>query len=147
METLFNLLLLLLALLFLVHYLNDIRELRRIASWPQTPGELSHCHLQDDNKKYRLSVQYQYHVADQTYVSDVIQSPYDAEPFFSKKLRYFYYRLVRAFENREEITVFYDPNDPNQAVLYRSRSKKLYVYTLVFLVIIITHALLMLNWI
>lgn len=141
MEAVFSWLLLFIAGLFLLRYLGDIWQLRRIASWPQTTGELSHCRLEDEKKRYQLSVQYQYQVDEQAYVSDVIQSPCDTAPIFSKKVRHFYYRLVRAFESHEPITVFYNPHDPNQSVLYRSRSIRLYIYSALIALVILGHLL------
>lgn len=147
MEVVFSWLLLLVALLFLVNYLNDIRHNWHIATWTETEGELSHCHLNNEKQKYRLTVQYQYQVGEQTFVSDTLQSPYDAEPFFSKKVRELSYRLLRAFENHQKIAVFYNPCNPNEAVLYRSSSHRLYIYCVIFIVFITAHLARMLNWI
>ncbi len=138
-ELIFYWLLLILAGLFFARLLNDIRKLKAIDNWTNTLGELSYCQLIEDGHQLKLNVRYEYLVSDQVYSSDVIHSPYDSSPVFSKKVRLFYYRLLRSFESHESVKVYYNPKEPGESVLYRQSLRRVYGYTLFFLLLIIAH--------
>lgn len=84
-------------------------------------------------------VEYQYTLGEINYVGRKLHI---ASPFYSprvKKLRQALYNIAVAYENDEEIPVYYTEQDPGEAVLIRFIPPKLNLIIILLVLLIILH--------
>ena len=95
----------------------------RMASWPSTPGTLSHAELisstSDGSTTYRVEARYHYRVDGAQYSNDrvAISSSGDNIGDFQQQLGR---RLERQLHNRQPVAVYYNPHTPADSTLDRS---------------------------
>ncbi len=94
----------------------------RMASWPQTQGTLSSAHIRsstsDNSTSYEAEAQYRYRVGGREYFGDrvAIQGGGDNIGDFQQQLGW---ELESLYRNRQSVTVYYNPDNPAEAVLNR----------------------------
>lgn len=108
-------------------------QLNRAKNWSSTTGVVIRSELKSSNsdkgRRYRAEVEYRYKVNGETYVSDCV-SPGRSAP--SPEGR------VNAYREGKRIKVYYDPENPMDAVLdYKSRDHNSvnFFFSIVFFVL------------
>lgn len=97
-------------------------EATRMASWPETPGTLLQAQLisnrSSESTTYRVEAEYRYNVAGRSYNNNrtAIGAGSDNVGDFQQTLGS---RLENAHQNGQTVSVWYDPENPADAVLNR----------------------------
>ena len=110
----------------------------RMASWPQTTATLSQARLNssysDGSTTYSVEASYRYHVNSRDYIHDrvAINSGGDNIGDFQQQLGS---RLERHYRNNQPVAVYYNPDDPAEAVLDRSIRWELLGFKLIFVLV------------
>ncbi|MEW8506079.1 MAG: DUF3592 domain-containing protein [Candidatus Thiodiazotropha sp.] len=110
----------------------------QMASWQQTPGtlisaKLNH-HRSDDSTTYRAEARYRYRVDGVEYAGErvAIHGGSDNIGDFQQQLGR---QLQRLFRNQKPVTVYYNPSDPNQAVINRDLHWGMIGFNAIFIVL------------
>jgi hypothetical protein len=123
---------------FLYTTAASFNDATQMASWLQTQGslisaELSH-HRSDDTTTYKANASYRYQVDGIEYSGDrvAIQGGSDNIGDFQKQLGR---QLVKLHRNQQPVTVYYDPSDPNRAVLNRDLRWGMIGFNAIFIIV------------
>lgn len=114
-----------LGVVFLVVWINELRQARATRSWPQVAGRVLHARIIRsnftehsrgrlvDSTVYDPQVEYEYSVNGTIYQSRRIAIGIG----YSRSIRKEVERRIAPYRAGMEVPVFYDPADPSQAVL------------------------------
>lgn len=138
-------------LIFLLAVFRYFWRQRQISSkacdWLITRGRITQLVWTKDGATIWPKIEYTYQIYDRDFTSDRFFFDTSHNSPYSKSCRNIAYRMAIAFENNEDIDVFYDPDNPLQAVLDVSIPSKLNVIINFLLLLIIAHVLMMvLGW-
>ncbi|MGR8935837.1 MAG: DUF3592 domain-containing protein [Gammaproteobacteria bacterium] len=110
----------------------------RMAAWNETQGTLLQAQLVADNSgdstTYRVTAEYRYRVGERSYrhhrvaIGDSADNVGDFQQTLGK-------RLERAWRNEQPVSVWYDPENPQDAVLNRDLRWGLLGFKLIFVVL------------
>lgn len=109
--------------------------------WPSTKGEVLYASVQekyvrhDDSYDYSASIAYSYTVNGIQYKGSVIQRGLGEQLKNTKFLNAFY--TARKFSKGTLITVFYEPENPTEAVIKRGPDLATYIVLIVGLIFIV----------
>ncbi|MBT3060970.1 MAG: DUF3592 domain-containing protein [Candidatus Thiodiazotropha sp.] len=125
-------------LFFIYQTAVSVVDVMQMASWQQTPGtlisaELSHHHS-DDSTTYKAEAQYRYRVNGIEYSGDrvAIHGGSDNIGDFQQQLGR---QLQRLYRNQKPVTVYYNPSDPNQAVINRDLRWGMIGFNAIFIIV------------
>lgn len=130
---------LILLTLILRNFLIDIRTLRTVSQWPQTQGKVESMELVETEGSYWPKLCYQYQVNDVEYsgknifLDSILNAPHKA---YSKRVAH---DIAKAYQQDEEVTVYYDPQHAELSVLNTRVPPKLYVIASILGLLIAGH--------
>ena len=107
----------------LLSVIPTLYDWSRMLLWEATSAEVLNANLEshtgDDSTTYRAVARYKYHYAGQHYINDrvAISTRSDNVGSFQQQLGS---RLRSAFNNNRPITVWVNPNDPQESIIDRS---------------------------
>ncbi|MCC5791400.1 MAG: DUF3592 domain-containing protein [Legionellaceae bacterium] len=120
-------------------------RLHRMRKWHTVKGKITYFHLQQEGLRLWPEIEYHYRIGQEDYYNHYLfadtihNSPHSA---YARELAY---RVARAYQNDEPVTVYYNPLSPEQAVLDIRMPRKLGVILLLLGVFIILEAGLLLS--
>lgn len=138
-RSLLDLIWLIFLLYLLWHFWRDRQFLTKAKSWLITKGRLSHFEWAQEGPRLWPKIQYKYQVFDKDYYGEYLFLDTSLNNPNSKYARQVAYRAALAYENDEDIDVFYNPNDPKQAVLDITIPRKLNFIIVLLASLIILH--------
>jgi len=107
---------------------GEIQDYRASDTWEQTNGEILGARVlistDSDGTSYRPEVTYSYVVNDQRYQNDRLRfdgSIYNSDPSGAEE-------TIRAYELGGQVTVYYNPDDPQDAVIERDLTTEVQVF-------------------
>lgn len=121
----------------LLSVIPTLHDAWRMASWLETPGTLLQAQLvagrSDDATTYRVTAQYRYNIAGRDYRNDrvAISDSADNVGDFQQTLGN---RLEQALYSGQPVSVWYDPGNPQDAVLSRDPRWGLLGFKLIFVI-------------
>lgn len=122
---------------FLFTTLLSFYDVMRMASWPQVQGTLItaslHSSTSDNTTTYSATAQYRYRVGGMDYSGDrvAIHGGGDNIGDFQHKLGS---QLELMYLNRQPVAVYYNPSDPNDAILNRDLRWAMIGFKAIFIV-------------
>lgn len=122
---------------FLFTIAHSFYDVMRMASWPQTQGELTSAHLRGSTSNktttYHAAAQYRYRVGGVEYAGSrvAIQGGGDNVGEFQQRLGR---ELELLYLNRGPVTVYYHPGDPADAILNRDMRWEMVGFKSVFII-------------
>lgn len=108
---------LLFLLLMLAHFWQERRYLKKSRNWLQTTGHIVHFHWTKEGHQLWPKIAYTYEVNTQAYVGEALLLESSHTSFSSAYARKVAYRAAMAYERNDPIEVYYNPENPQQAVL------------------------------
>lgn len=107
----------------------SIRDARASASWPSVPGQVSESTVEESSsgtsRSFKASVRYDYAVDGRTYTNHAIgfSDSGGADRAGAEG-------VTAKYPNKSAVTVYYNPTDPQNAVLERGTSTRVYAMAL-----------------
>jgi len=130
----------LLFLLFLLrHFWQDRQALAKARHWLITKGRITQFLWTRERHQLWPKIEYTYQLYDKDFVGEYFFLDTSHNNPNSKYARKVAYRAAMAFENDEEIEVFYNPNNPKQAALDVHIPTKLNVIIGLLLLLLVLH--------
>lgn len=130
----------LLFLIFLLRYFwRDRKALVQTRSWLITKGRITSFEWTREGPRLWPRIKYSYQVFDQDFVGEYLFLDTAHNNPNSKYARKVAYKAAMAYERNAEIDVFYNPNNPEQAVLDITMPKKLNLILVLLIMLIILH--------
>lgn len=127
-------------LLFLLRYFwRNRQSLKQSQSWLITKGHITQFAWIEERHRLWPKIEYSYQVFDRDFQSEsfFLDSPHNTpNSQYARKLAY---RVAVAYEKDETIDVYYNPNNPQQAVLDTSIPRKLDVIIGLLIALILLH--------
>lgn len=130
---------LLFLLILLKHFWSEKRFLARTRFWLITKGRIVLFEWTREGHRFWPKIEYSYQVFDQTFQSKYLFLDTAHNNPNSKYARKVAYRAALAFENDEEIDVFYNPNNPQEAALDITMPRKLTIIIVLLMALILLH--------
>jgi hypothetical protein len=134
-----DLLWLIFLLLMLWYFWRDRQFLAQTQSWLITKGRITLFEWTREGPRLWPKIQYSYQVFEHDYFGEYLFLDTSLNNPNSKYARQVAYRAAIAYEEDVEIDVYYNPNDPSQAVLDTTIPHKLNFIISLLLVLIILH--------
>ena len=134
---------LLFLLSLLLHFWRDRQLLRQTRFWLITKGRITQFRWSQDGPRIWPKIEYSYQVFDHDFQGEYLFLDTAHNNPNSKYARQVAYRAAIAYEKDEEIDVFYNPNNPQQAVLDITIPRKLNVIIALLVAFIILHLTIM----
>ncbi len=138
-QSLLDLAWLLLLLLMLGHFWRDRKSLMRTRSWSIAKGRITALDWTRERHRLWPRIQYTYQVLEEDFYGEHLfhdTAHYNPNSKYARKVAY---KAAMAYENDAEIDVFYNPNNPQEAVLDITIPQKLNLIIALLLVLIIVH--------
>ncbi len=133
----FDLIWLVFLLLMLKHFWQKKRYLKQTEQWFETQGEITKFSWKQQRYRRWPKITYCYRVFEQDYRSEqfLLDDAYsNPNTLSARKLAY---RAALAYERKERLTVYYNPDNPGQAVLdIRLPFKLFFIISLLFCLIV-----------
>ncbi|MBA2657474.1 MAG: DUF3592 domain-containing protein [Tatlockia sp.] len=127
-------------LLYLLgHFWCDRRILAKAKYWLITKGRISHFEWARSGRLLWPKITYNYQVFEQEYSSEYLFLDTAHNNPASKYARLVAYRAAVAYEDDKEIDVYYNPNNPSQAVLDITIPRKLNIIISLLLALVLLH--------
>ncbi|MBU0621661.1 MAG: DUF3592 domain-containing protein [Gammaproteobacteria bacterium] len=123
---------------FLFTTAHALYDVMRMATWPQTQGELTSANLgsstSDNTTTYRATAQYRYRVGGIEYAGDrvAIHGGGDNIGKFQQRLGS---QLELMYLSRQPVTVYYNADDPADAVLNRDMRLEMLGFKMIFVIV------------
>ncbi|STX50112.1 Protein of uncharacterised function (DUF3592) [Legionella busanensis] len=130
---------LLLLLLLLKHFWHDRQTLLKARTWFLTKGRITRFLWTRDGYHLWPKIEYTYQVYDKDFLGEYFFLDTSHNNPNSKYSRRVAYRAAVAFEKDEDIDVFYNPIDPQQAVLDVKIPTKLNFIIVLLACLILVH--------
>ena len=95
--------------------------------WVKTQARIIECELITRNHNLWPKIEYMYHVGEYEYIGEDLfldTKHHNPNSAYARKLAY---RVTSAFKQDEDIDVYYNPDDPEQAVLDNTVPRKGFV--------------------
>lgn len=121
------------------HFWRDRQLLAQTKFWLITKGHITVFEWTREGHRLWPRVEYTYQVFDQDFQGEYLFLDTAHNNPNSKYARTVAYRAAIAYENDEEIDVFYNPNNPQQAVLDITMPRKLNIIIALLVMLIILH--------
>lgn len=137
-QTMADLAWLTLLILLFRHFFKERKALLKARTWFLTKGRITRFTWTKDGKHLWPKIEYTYQAYNQDFVGEYFFLDTAHNNPNSSYSRHVAYRAAVAFEKDEDIDVFYNPNDPRQAVLdIRIPSKLNFIIFLLILFIVV----------
>lgn len=108
-------------LIFLIglfaYFWNVRKRTTQTQLWFKTPGRIIYCELATFEASVWPKIEYEYQVNEQEFTNQTIFLDMIHNNPHSKHARGLAFRLVSAYKEDENIDVYYNPDNPEQAVL------------------------------
>lgn len=130
---------LILLLFMLVYFWRDRHLLQQTKYWLITKGRITSFEWAQEGARIWPRISYVYHVFDQEFQSEYLFLDTSHNSPQSKYARGVAYRAAVAYQNDEEIDVFYNPNNPHQAALDITMPLKLNIIIILLIALIVLH--------
>ncbi|WP_078767506.1 DUF3592 domain-containing protein [Legionella maceachernii] len=121
------------------YFWRDRRALAQTRSWLITKGRITSFEWTREGPRLWPRIKYHYQVFDQDFEGEYLFLDTAHNTPNSKYARKVAYKAAMAYERNAEIDVFYNPNNPEQAVLDIAMPKKLNLIILLLIMLIILH--------
>lgn len=138
-QSLLDLAWLLFLLFMLRHFWRDRSALAQARSWLITKGRITSFEWTREGPRLWPRIEYSYQVFDKDFQGEYLFLDTAHNNPNSKYARKVAYKAAIAYENNAEIDVFYNPNNPHQAVLDITIPKKLNLIVALLIALIILH--------
>lgn len=127
-------------LLFLFHHFwRDRQFLNQTRFWLITKGRITQFNWIRDKHRLWPKITYLYRVFEHDFEGEYLFLDTAHNNPNSNYARKVAYRVAMAYEKDEEIDVFYNPNNPQQAVLDTTMPRKLTLILALLFILIILH--------
>jgi hypothetical protein len=126
-------------LLLLRHFWRDRRLLQQTKFWLITKGHITHFAWTHEGHQLWPKIEYSYQVFDKDFIGEYLFLDTSHNNPSSRYARKIAYRAAIAFEKDEDIDVFYNPNNPEQAALDITMPRKLSLILILLVGLIILH--------
>lgn len=127
-------------LLFMLRYFWRNRQfLAQSKDWLITKGRITLFEWTQEGPRLWPKIQYTYQVFDKDFYGEYLFLDTSHNNPNSKYARKIAYRAAMAYEDDVDIDVFYNPNNPQQAVLDITMPRKLNLIIALLLILIILH--------
>ncbi len=124
-----------------IFFLVQYRRLKQIAAWPVTEGKVVQFNLEKQNQTYWPSIVYEYLVNGQVHESEHFFSDTTHNTPQTPRAKKVAYNTAQAYLQEQPVTVHYNPQAPEQAVLDVNVPTKLIVIMLIVLGLIVAELL------
>lgn len=125
-------------------FFNQYRRLKKIADWPVTEGKVVQFTIEQQNETYWPSIAYEYQVNGQTHESGHFFADTAHNTPQTPRSKRLAYDTAQAYLKEKPVTVHYNPNAPEQAVLDVKVPNKLIAIMAIILALIITEVVVLL---
>nr|WP_242604301.1 DUF3592 domain-containing protein [Legionella brunensis] len=136
---LLDLLWLLFLIILLWHFWRERKRLKKAQSWFLTKGRIMQFIWTQEGDRLWPKIEYSYHVLDEDFQGERLFLDTSHINQNSKYARTVAYRAAVAYEKDEDIDVYYNPNNPHDAVLDITMPRKLNIIIGLILVLITFH--------
>lgn len=136
---LLDLLWLIFLLVLLRHFWRDRQSLQQTKFWLITKGRITRFVWTREGHQLWPKIEYTYQVFDRDFIGEYLFLDTSHNNPNSKYARKVAYRAAIAFEKDEEIDIFYNPNNPEQAALDVTMPRKLNLIIILLVLLIIVH--------
>lgn len=126
-------------LTILRHFWRERQILAQTKFWLITKGRITVFEWTREGPRLWPSIEYTYQVFDKDFYGEYLFLDTSHNNPNSKYARRVAYRAAMAYENDEEIDVFYNPNNPQQAVLDITMPRKLNLIITLLVALIVFH--------
>lgn len=126
-ELTINLIWLLVLVAAFIYFLREYKLLAQPRSWLITKGRVISCEWSHAGPRLWPSIRYRFSVFEREYEGDYLFLDTSHNSPMSAYARQIAYKAAVAFQNNQEIDVYYNPNNPNQAVLDIAIPFKIYL--------------------
>ena len=126
-------------LILLIYFWRDRLALLKCRHWKIAPGQITRCEWTRDQHRIWPSIEYSYEVDGQSFQGEhllVDTSHNNPSSASSKKIAY---KAAIAYQNRQAIDIFYNPDNPEQSALDISMPRKLTMIILLIGGLIVFH--------
>ncbi|KTC64665.1 Protein of uncharacterised function (DUF3592) (plasmid) [Legionella adelaidensis] len=138
-SSLFDFGFLLLLLLIFVYFWRDFRKTQAAKLWVKTKGTVESYELENAGHSLWPKIEYSYEVDHQEFRGHQFFLPSAHKEIYSLYARKLAYRIGKSYQQGETIDVYYNPNDPSEAVLDITISHKLKIIIILVAAFIILH--------
>lgn len=129
--------------LMLYHFWRVRLHLSQTKNWLITKGRITYFEWTAEENRLWPKIEYIYQVCNQDVHGHYFFLDTSHNNPCSKYARKVAYRAAIAFENNDEVDVYYNPNHPEQSALDISIPKKLNIIVVLLLGLLILHSLVM----
>lgn len=130
---------LLFLLLMLWHFWRDRQALKQAQFWLLTKGRITQFAWTREGHRLWPKISYTYQVFDKDFQGEYLFLDTSHNSPNSQYARKVAYRAAMAYEKDKDIDVYYNPNNPQQAVLDITMPRKLNIIIGLLLVLIVLH--------
>ena len=111
--------------------------------WVRTRGQITRCEWRISGHSMWPEIEYIYQVGERDYTGEYLFLDVTHNDPNSKYARLLAYKVANAFKNNEDIDVYYNPDDPDQAVLDTTVPRKINVILCFIAALIVMHLIIM----
>ena len=130
-----------------LYFYREKRRLKQWSTWISVQGQVTKCTWVKEEHELWLRVEYTYYVDQIDYFGDQL---YPKSPYIYNKSKYareIAYKVARAYEEHQDLTVFYNPENPMEAVLDTRLPRKLcWILRLIVILLLIHVSMVVLRW-
>lgn len=101
----------------LTYFLRQKNKLLKLKKWPKVKGRIINLQWEEENNRIWPQLVYQYQVEEKIYQGELLFEETLPRDTNSRLARAIAHRAVLAYQNHQEIDVFYNPNNPEDSVL------------------------------
>ncbi|RMX01626.1 DUF3592 domain-containing protein [Legionella jordanis] len=123
------------------YFWRDRQQLKKTKNWHATKGRITQFLWTQEGHRLWPKIQYSYRVYEQDYQGEHLFLDSSHNSPNSKYARHLAYRAAMAYEKDEEVDVFYNPDNPNEAVLDTTMPRKLNLIIVLLTFLILLHLL------
>lgn len=136
---------LLFLLLVLRYFWRARQRMLQTTCWVKTRGRITRCEWSVSGHSVWPKIEYIYQVAERDYTGEYWFLDAVHNDTHSKYARLLAYKVVNAYKNNEDIDVYYNPDQPEQAVLDTIVPRKIKWVLWLVTVLIVAHILTMVS--
>lgn len=133
----------LLLLGILLYFLHKRRQVNKARHWVKTKARIETCEWLHQGALLWPKIEYVYEIDDKRYTGEHLFFDTSHQNPASKRARQLAYYVADAFKKDQEIDVFYDPNNPSNAVISTEIPWKLNFIILLLTSLMVFHLTLM----
>jgi hypothetical protein len=104
-------------MLLLLYFLRVRWRIQQAASWEKTKGQITRCEWITQAHRLWPKVEYLYKVGEREFMGEEMFYDTSHRTLNNPYARKVAYEVAQAFKNNEDVEVFYNPEEPDEAVL------------------------------